>query len=299
MSSTASPVSALANVLLDHESPRQLDAGLERDPRLRPRRSLRGLATLLVLSLVIHGLLIRFLPTWQHPIVDSASPTQGPLQVTMTPPSAADRAPPPVPSPTPTAPVKTPPRTVIAVNKPSPSMPPVVVPPDTPPPPSRTQATSQPLDFSAALEARRAQRQAQENFYAQQNAEARNGEREMTSAEKAEAAFKRNAQTLGQARDGTSGIFQIRSKGSRYAAFSFRGWTTDRANAKSQLIEVDAGLGGDVEVAIVRRMIELIREHYQGNFNWESHRLGRVVTLSARKEDQAGLEAFLIKEFFG
>jgi hypothetical protein len=27
--------------------------------------------------------------------------------------------------------------------------------------------------------------------------------------------------------------------------------------------------------------------------------LGRVVTLSARKEDQAGLEAFLIKEFFG
>jgi len=177
MSSTATPVSALANVLLDHEHPRQLDPGLEQDPRLRPRRSLRGLATLLVLSLVIHGLLIRFLPKWEHPIVDSASPTQGPLQVTMTPPSAADRAPPPVPSPTPTAPVKTPPRTVIAVNKPSPSMPPVVVPPDTPPTPSRAEATPQPLDFSAALEARRAQRQAQENFYAQQNAEARNGER--------------------------------------------------------------------------------------------------------------------------
>jgi hypothetical protein len=297
MSSTASPVSDLANVLLDHERPRQLDPGLEQDPRLRPRRSLRGLVTLLVLSLVIHGLLIRFLPKWEHPIVDSVSPTQGPLQVTMTPPAAADRAPPPVPSPP--QPVKAPPRTVIATNKPSPSMPPIFVPPDTPPQPSRAEATPQPLDFSAALEARRAQRQAQEAFYARQNGDARSREREMSTAEKAEAAFKRNAQTLGQARDGTSGIFQIRSKGSRYAAFSFRGWTTDRTNAKSELIEVDAGLGGDVELAIVRRMIDLIRQHYQGNFNWESHRLGRVVTLSARKEDQAGLEAFLIKEFFG
>jgi type IV secretory pathway VirB10-like protein len=211
MSSTASPVSALANVLLDHEHPRQLDPGLEQDPRLRPRRNLRGLVTLLVLSLVIHGLLIRFLPKWEHPIVDSASPTQGPLQVTMTPPAAADRAPPPLPTP----PVKTPPRTVIAANKPSPSMPPVFVPPDPPPKPAREETAPQPLDFAAALEARRAQRQAQENVYAQQNADARRGEREMTTAEKAEAAFKRNAQTLGAARDGTSGIFQIKSKGSR------------------------------------------------------------------------------------
>jgi hypothetical protein len=296
MSSTATPVSALANVLLDHEQSRPLDPELERDPRLRPRRSLRSLLTLLVLSLIFHGLLIRFLPKWEHPIVDSASPAQGPLQVTMTPPAAADRAPPPLPSPTP--PAKVPPRTVIATNKPSPSMPPMFVPPDPPPTASRNEAAP-PMDFSTALEARRAQRQAQENMYAQQNADARNGAREMTTAEKAEAAFKRNAQTLGAARDGTSGVFQIKSKGSRYAAFSFRGWTGDRSNAKSELIEVDAGLGGDVEAAIVRRMIDLIRQHYQGNFNWESHRLGRVVTLSARKEDQAGLEAFLIKEFFG
>jgi hypothetical protein len=47
----------------------------------------------------------------------------------------------------------------------------------------------------------------------------------------------------------------------------------------------------------VRRMIELIREHYQANFSWDSHRLGRVVTLSARKEDSTGLEDFLLSEF--
>ena len=61
---------------------------------------------------------------------------------------------------------------------------------------------------------------------------------------------------------------------------------------------VDAGNGGDVQLAMVRRMIELIRGHYQGNFNWESHLLGRVVILSARPEDQPGLEAFMLREFF-
>jgi hypothetical protein len=45
-------------------------------------------------------------------------------------------------------------------------------------------------------------------------------------------------------------------------------------------------------------MILLIREYYSGDFKWESHRLQRVVTLSARPEDQAGLEEFMMKEFF-
>ena len=36
-----------------------------------------------------------------------------------------------------------------------------------------------------------------------------------------------------------------------------------------------------------------------GNFNWDSHRLGRVVILSARIDDNAGLETFLMREFFG
>ncbi len=274
------------------------DPEIEKDLRLRPRRSLRKLWAVLALSLLIHSLLIKFLPKPDPHMVDAAGPSQGPLQVTMSPPPAADRAPPPLPTPEPKTPP--PPQTVIASSKPSAVMPPVYVPPDPPPKFSpQVETKPQPLDFAAALEARRAQRQAQEDFYAQQNANARSTELEATNAEKADAAFKRNTQNLGTSRDGTSGIFQIRNKGSRYAAFSFRGWTGDRRNAKDQLIEVDAGLGGDVEFAIVRKMIVLIREHYQGNFNWDSHRLGRVVVLSARPEDTAGLEAFLVKEFFG
>ncbi|MNC97247.1 hypothetical protein D3C83_148520 [compost metagenome] len=50
---------------------------------------------------------------------------------------------------------------------------------------------------------------------------------------------------------------------------------------------------------MVRRMIELIRSHYQGDFHWESHRLGRTVVLSARRPDQRALEDFLLREFFG
>ena len=71
-----------------------------------------------------------------------------------------------------------------------------------------------------------------------------------------------------------------------------------RTNGWREVIDVDAGSDGDLEIAMIRRMIELIRKHYQGNFNWESHRLGRVITLSARKEDTAGLEAFMMREFF-
>lgn len=97
---------------------------------------------------------------------------------------------------------------------------------------------------------------------------------------------------------GTSGIFQILRIGPRTAEFSFRAWTTGQSNPRLQTIQVEAGSDGDVERAIVRRMIELIREYYKEDFNWESHRLHRVVVLSAREKDSKGLEDFLLREFF-
>jgi hypothetical protein len=45
-------------------------------------------------------------------------------------------------------------------------------------------------------------------------------------------------------------------------------------------------------------MISIIRDYEQGDFVWESQRLGRNVTLSARTRDTAGLEDFLLQEFF-
>ncbi|WP_265583960.1 hypothetical protein [Chitinimonas koreensis] len=114
------------------------------------------------------------------------------------------------------------------------------------------------------------------------------------TAESRTAKIMRNLQ-----QDGASGVFQIVSKGARTAQFTFRGWTGGFSNSRRELIEVEVAPGGDIDLAIVQRMIQLIRRYYSGDFNWDSHRLGRVVVLSARLEDNAGLEAFLMREFFG
>ena len=64
----------------------------------------------------------------------------------------------------------------------------------------------------------------------------------------------------------------------------------------------DSGVPAAIGYASERRIpfeMGLIRSHYEGDFRWESRRLGRVVTLSARLEDNGFLEEFLMREFFG
>lgn len=94
------------------------------------------------------------------------------------------------------------------------------------------------------------------------------------------------------------GVFQVTFKGVRTAEMIFRGWDARRRNTTRQMLEIDAGLNGDVDLAIVRKMIEVIRREKTGDFDWESRRLGRVVRLSARIKDNAELEDFLKKDFF-
>ena len=151
-----------------------------------------------------------------------------------------------------------------------------------------------PVDLMHFVKQARERRLAAEIVAAQENAEAQARERGPSSDEVRMANIRRNLQS-----DGTNGIFQIISVGTSTGKFSFRGWTSDYNNARREIIEVDAGLNGDVEHAMVRRMIELIRKYYTGDFNWESQRLGRVIVLSARLEDNTGLEEFMMREFFG
>lgn len=148
-------------------------------------------------------------------------------------------------------------------------------------------------DMAAYVKARQARRQDYEAAAAEINAEAVARERGQTEARLSEERLKRNLKS------GTNGIFEITSLGQRNATFSFRGWTNDYSTSNRQFFEVEATGGQDVRLVMIRRMIELIREHYQGNFNWESRRLGRSVVQSARPEDSAGLEDFLMMEFFG
>lgn len=97
---------------------------------------------------------------------------------------------------------------------------------------------------------------------------------------------------------GTSGLFRIIRMNDDTAEISFMGWHSEYSNAHREVFDVEAGPDGDIKIAIVRKIIEIIRRYYQGNFNWESDRLGGEVVLSARPKDNAELESFLMKEFF-
>lgn len=118
------------------------------------------------------------------------------------------------------------------------------------------------------------------------------GKHELTASEKRDEIIKQNL------KNGQNGIFQILNLNTYSAQFSFRGWTNDYSNAKKQVISVEIGAGEDIQRAVVKRMIMLIRQYYDGDFNWESYRLGHTVVLSAKLADSDALEAFLIKEFF-
>lgn len=154
------------------------------------------------------------------------------------------------------------------------------------------------MDMMSMVQAARERRRAAEEAAARENAAARMAEKGSSHDDIAMANIQHSLQAAGR-KDRAGGVFQVVSKGVRTGTFVFRGWTPGQRSFPQQTFEVDAGPNGDVERALVRRMIELIRTHYDGDFNWDSHRLGRVVVKSARKEDSAELEAFLMKEFFG
>ena len=185
------------------------------------------------------------------------------------------------------------PKTTQAPTPPKPTTPVILSEEMTSLPPPPDKITPPELDMSTMLNAARERRRA----LAQENQEAQQGSRGMSPQEVAEANVRRSMQQA-SGKQGTNGVFEIVSKSTRMGSFSFRGWKGNAGNGWKQVIEVDAGLGGNVELAIVRRMIELIRTHYNGDFSWESQRLGRVINLSARPQDSAELESFMMKEFF-
>jgi hypothetical protein len=107
-----------------------------------------------------------------------------------------------------------------------------------------------------------------------------------------------NTPTFGAATRHSGGLFQITQLHSDAAEFTFFGWNRDIGRRATQRIEVRRGNASDIRIAVVRRMIAIIREYEQEDFTWRSVRLGREVTLSARAVDNAGLEDFLMREFF-
>ncbi len=178
---------------------------------------------------------------------------------------------------------------VLTTPQPSPQTVPITSPIN----PQPQTSTDAPADMMAMVNQKRAQREEQESDAARQNAAAAAAERGPSAEEKRDANIKRNFQS------GTNGVFEITRLESRSASFTFLGWTSSLSNARREFFEVEASAGQDVRLLMIRRMIGLIRQHYQGDFDWESHRLGRTIVKSARVEDNAELEDFLMQEFFG
>jgi hypothetical protein len=148
-------------------------------------------------------------------------------------------------------------------------------------------------DMEAQIAARRAQRAAtQPQAEPQESAEAR-GQR-IARANIAGA----QRGTSGTDRTGSGGVFSIVNQTSFGAEVKFRGWNQNFKRNWAQQVKVERGSERDIETAIVKKMIELIRNEKPGDFVWDSHRLGRLVNLSARAEHSLELQTFLLSEFF-
>ena len=179
---------------------------------------------------------------------------------------------------------------VIASTTEAPRIP---TPPSPAPPAPVPPPVTQPIegDLSSYIQARRRERGAVDtpaidSQEAQRNANlAANLPRAATGA----------ATTTDPRRGG--GIFEIRRMGYDDAAFMFFGWNKDMGRSTPQLIEVRKGNNADMRIAVVRKMIAIIREHEQGDFVWRSPHRDRDLVLSARPADNAALEEFLMRDF--
>ncbi|MGH8713798.1 MAG: hypothetical protein ACREYB_07315 [Casimicrobiaceae bacterium] len=94
------------------------------------------------------------------------------------------------------------------------------------------------------------------------------------------------------------GIFEIKRMNYDDAAFEFFGWNNEMGRKTPQLIEVRRGDNSDMRIAVVRKMIAIIREYSKDDFVWRSPHHASGIALSARVSDNAQLESFLMHDFF-
>ena len=272
------------------------------------------------LSLLVHlAVLWEFLPRM------SQLSLAGPDKQGITPLAVKLAAPPGPRTPPPSADAATPPLAAIAPpilrpSRPSPSRPAIATVPPVPnsetlrqPPPAAPAAAPAPApappqtrppvetDLAAYIAARRRERGESEPSGSQgvaPNAPAVDDDRARRDKVVAENLASVRTPTFGGEPRNGGGMFQLRQVSTNEAQFMFFGWNTDIRRKVNQRIEVQRGDNPDIRIAVVRKIISIIRDQESNVFRWQSLRLGRDVNLSARKEDNAELEAFMLREFF-
>ncbi len=197
-------------------------------------------------------------------------------------------SPPPSPRPPPSAPqvMSVPRRSTDTPIAPAPVTPPA----PTPPAPA--------TDLASLIEARRRERGEQPASSSDSPSDAKAAEDERQNKIIAANLGTNSRPSFGREARNGGGVFQVKSLEYSFAEFYFFGWNKDINRNSKQVIEVRKGDNSNIRIAVVRKMIEIIREHESGDFLWESHRLGRQLTLSARARDNGELESFMMQEFF-
>ena len=279
----------------------------------RPRRdgvTIPTIAIWVMVSLLAHVALLVWMPRLQKSKTEEPVPPpltaylrSAPQPATPAVPPTPPRITPPPPRP-PAAqlrqPAIKPPAPVIALNKPATPERPAVftVPKAEPPPLAQIPQLTTPPPAEADLSAYIA---AQKRARGELSADAPSAETERANrGALSSAALKPSAPITFEPKPQTpsGGVFQIRRRGYDYAEFMFYGWNQNFRRAVPQMIEVRKGDNSDIDIAVIRKIIEIIRDYERGDFSWYSKRTGKSLTLSARARDNSGLEEFMMQEFY-
>src|SRR5689334_8763213 len=237
--------------------------------RIRPDATrMPGFRAAVVLSILLHALVLWRMPMrLQSPTPDLIGEPQVPLSVQLVPhampgppPTAVPSAPPRAHTPpTPARPLQTAPMLTlppVALNKPAPTAPPL------PREPTVSESAPAPTpaapdtDLAAYIEARRRANGAPAP------APAAPAEDENARASKLALANLRLQQpAMGYDPSKSGGVFEVKNRNIDYGEFIFFGWNREVRRDISQLVEVRRGNNATIELAMVRKMIEIIRQY--------------------------------------
>ena len=204
----------------------------------------RSARVALVASLLVHAALIARLPVDFPDFRRSGElETDLPLVVRLAPPFV---------DPPPAAP---PPR---VVPRPRPAPPPKAA----PAPPAALPTPAVPTgDFSAYIDLRRSVRAALEEPASKSPAAAPEDENARANRIAAANISSARQMTFGFDPSKSGGMFEMKHMSLDYGEFVFTGWNSNVGRRTRQLIEVRRGATSDIRLAIVRKMIAIIREH--------------------------------------
>lgn len=279
---------------------------------LEPRTRMPKLVRWMALSLALHAVLLAWSPRLRMKFDEP--PVPPPMTVslrTLPAPAEPQAAPPPMPEvvqpPPPAkaarerkareAPPKEP---VVALVKPAPAAPVAPVIPPAPqavePPAPVTPQVTAPLpaetDLAAYVEARRRAREGVDPGASEADRANRGALASAALKPSAPLNFEKKKPTA------NSGWFRIDRRGADYAQFTFFGWNENFGRNWLQQFDVSKGNHSSIDIAVIRSIIEIIRRYETGDFQWHSKRLGKTLVLSARARDNAGLEEFMLQEFY-